>query len=318
MQRKGMAQCAGAVFGVLALIGSATSASAGEQQFDAIDAVEAIGVALTSDFDLAVAVPSAESHVVTPSGGVVLLSADATQGVEMIEPGGVTLGVGLPFAADAEDAAVVDGVMVYDNGNGSTTTPLVYDDGTVQVLTTIADASAPVEYAYPLDLAPGARLVLAADGGAEIRNADGEVTATIAAPWAVDARGLSVPTYYVVDGNTLTQVVSHRGPGTAYPVVADPTFSMGWYFYLHFNRAETKTIASGGWTATGFSALCAGAAAPAGPVAASAIGAACLLQFGSIVYTAGVAENSSPKQCLGVRWNVGAAVSFTYRDSRCK
>ncbi|WP_282847829.1 DUF4258 domain-containing protein [Microbacterium oxydans] len=39
-------------------------------------------------------------------------------------------------------------------------------------------------------------------------------------PWAKDASGASVPTFYGITGSTLTQVVQHQG--AAYPVVADP------------------------------------------------------------------------------------------------
>lgn len=45
----------------------------------------------------------------------------------------------------------------------------------------------------------------------------------IDASWALDANGKPVPTHYEVNGTTLTQVVEHAA-GTAYPVVADPSY----------------------------------------------------------------------------------------------
>jgi acetate kinase len=56
-----------------------------------------------------------------------------------------------------------------------------------------------------------------------------------------------------------------------------------------------------------------------GPAGSAAMMAACLAQLGVIVYTAGVAENSSPKRCLVLKWRPGMVVVIpeTYRDSRC-
>lgn len=47
---------------------------------------------------------------------------------------------------------------------------------------------------------------------------------TIEAPWAVDAKGQPVGTAYSIDGNTLVQTVEIQAD-TAFPVVADPSFS---------------------------------------------------------------------------------------------
>lgn len=50
-----------------------------------------------------------------------------------------------------------------------------------------------------------------------------EAIAYIAAPWAVDANGSPLPTYYSVDGNTVVQTVETTAD-TAFPVVADPSW----------------------------------------------------------------------------------------------
>lgn len=52
--------------------------------------------------------------------------------------------------------------------------------------------------------------------------------ATLAAPWAVDANGKSVPTHYEINGTTVNQVVDTT-PDTAYPVTADP--SVAWWVW---------------------------------------------------------------------------------------
>jgi len=46
----------------------------------------------------------------------------------------------------------------------------------------------------------------------------------IAAPWARDASGRDVPTFYQIDGTTLVLLVEHRGGDWAYGITADPLF----------------------------------------------------------------------------------------------
>ena len=53
-------------------------------------------------------------------------------------------------------------------------------------------------------------------------NAAKQQVATLASPWAHDAKGKTIKTWYEIKGHTLTQVVKHAG--AAYPVTADPWF----------------------------------------------------------------------------------------------
>ncbi len=302
------------------MIWTGVTASAEDAPTVADDTVAAIDDAVGHMLDTAVAVFAADSTVSVGGGVSVDLSSDASDGISIDSPTAGDLEIGLPFADTAGDAQVVDGVMVYDNGNGSSTTPLVQDDGSVQILTMLADADAPTSYEYPFDLAPGASLAMTGQGGVDIVEADGIVSGSIAAPWAIDANGQAVPTHYLVVGDTLTQVIDFDS-STSFPVVADPTFSSGWGLYLHFNVSETGTLATGGWGATFLSGTCAAAASPAGAVVAAAVGLACFATFGAIVYNAGVATRSG--KCVYVKWTPGPGaaavmVSGTYKDKRCK
>ena len=74
------------------------------------------------------------------------------------------------------------------------------------------------------------------------------IIANIESPWAKDANGVDVDTYYVAEGSVLTQIVSYRSADTAYPVIADPYFDRPniVQYRIRFNRAETATMASGG------------------------------------------------------------------------
>lgn len=67
------------------------------------------------------------------------------------------------------------------------------------------------------------RLVLTTTAVAATIDARGAVKVVFEPAWAKDAAGVSVPAHYTVEGNTLTQVVQHRGASdVSYPVVADP------------------------------------------------------------------------------------------------
>ncbi|MBI2411579.1 MAG: hypothetical protein HYV32_06840, partial [Candidatus Kerfeldbacteria bacterium] len=61
-------------------------------------------------------------------------------------------------------------------------------------------------------------------------------------PWAKDAAGNDVETYFTTDGQTLTQHIIHNVEGITYPVTADPRIRKwyGWDFEL--NRSQTYNL----------------------------------------------------------------------------
>ncbi|TQK20863.1 hypothetical protein FBY40_3407 [Microbacterium sp. SLBN-154] len=105
--------------------------------------------------------------------------------------------------------------------NGTSSSAVVKDDGSLQLLTVIEGPDAPDRFAYSLDIPEGATIDFLPDGGALVTK-DGSLVLGIAAPWAVDGNGSAVPTTYELSGSTLTQVVDHRGKDVSYPIVADP------------------------------------------------------------------------------------------------
>lgn len=60
------------------------------------------------------------------------------------------------------------------------------------------------------------------DGGVDALDEHNNIVASIDAPWAYDANGEAVPTYFTIDGKTITQVVEHD-ERFEYGIVADPT-----------------------------------------------------------------------------------------------
>ena len=139
----------------------------------------------------------------------VSVPSDPEQDISLSSEAG-TVEVSVPFAEQAEPLETgTDGVLAYDNGNNTATAAVVHDDGSVQVNTVIDGSSSPARYDYDFDLPEDGRMVLNDDGTVTVVNAEGVFVAGVAAPWARDAAGKSVPTHYEVNGSTLTQVVEH-------------------------------------------------------------------------------------------------------------
>lgn len=142
--------------------------------------------------------------------------------------------ISLPFG-DATDTAEVseDGTVIFDHDNGSSTVPVVKDDGSVQITTVIEDSSAPTRYAYPTDVEGLASIEETESGTLVFSDANGDFLAAIAPAWAKDAAGMDIPTRYEIDGTTVTQVVDHStAAGVQYPVVADPWWGKNLFSYV--------------------------------------------------------------------------------------
>lgn len=91
----------------------------------------------------------------------------------------------------------------------------------MRALVRLTGPTAGKRYRFPL--AGAASLRHRADGSVAILDGKHRELAVIGAAWARDARGRAVPTHYDIQGRTLVQVVDHRRPGVAYPVIADPS-----------------------------------------------------------------------------------------------
>ena len=132
---------------------------------------------------------------------------------------------------------------------------------------------------YELLAIPDGRVVVAKNG---------RFVAGVDKPWAVDAAGEMLRTHYVVDGQTLTQVVE-TDSHTVFPVVADPTIKrhLG-YTVVTFNRTESFTV-------VGTVASCAAFLSKAKAAIAKA------LQVGCGTFAAFSATQLAGGKCLRVR-----------------
>src|SRR5699024_7721426 len=109
-----------------------------------------------------------------------------------------------------------------------------------QTLFVMADDDSDRTHRFDQDVPDGGQIELQDDGSALILDADGTVVATVAAPWAFDAQGRPVPTWYTVsdDGRALIQHVE-PGDDAIFPIIADPDTE-----YTAQQRAEDMKIAN--------------------------------------------------------------------------
>lgn len=159
-----------------------------------------------------------------------------------------TIRVGIPGGNSLSKAVVRRGISIFANEADATAVAVnPLDDGDAQLLVSIGSGNSPTRYRFPITVPDGASLALTEDGGAEVTLADGTLAASIAAPWAIDARQQPVATHFELEGGSLIQVVDHRAQGTAYPVLADPSvFGCDWHTStcVKFTRSETKGLST--------------------------------------------------------------------------
>ncbi|MCM3613898.1 hypothetical protein M3672_05540 [Microbacterium enclense] len=271
------------------------------------------------------------------------LTADATVDVSRDPDANVIVGqqedpvleIPLPGAVHLDTGVESsDGVMVFlGKGDSPDVTVEALPSG-ARVTTVIRSDTADRSFDYALP--DGVTAELRSDGRIELTEqidaAEGEaeivrVVGYVEPAWAIDAAGRHVPTSYAIEDGVLTQHVQ-TDAATTYPVVADPQWSVtSWnQGRIRWNRAETATIAAGGWGATGAAGACGlVGSALAGPPGAAIGSAACLAAGGAAVYTAGVAQNSSPKKCLEMYGTVVFAIQpyfvpwfGTYSGGSCR
>ncbi|HEU4913933.1 MAG TPA: hypothetical protein VFT16_00800 [Candidatus Saccharimonadales bacterium] len=157
------------------------------------------------------------------AGAQIDIPKDISDGVAINSIGVPSLDITLPNADNADDAKkVAAGTVAYAGNNGSANAVQATEDGGVRMLTIIDRSDAPTTYDYGVSVPDNGDIVITKDGGANILGSNSEVIATVATPWAKDALGKTIHTYFSTDGTTLTQHIEHDIPGVVYPVTADP------------------------------------------------------------------------------------------------
>jgi hypothetical protein len=182
------------------------------------------------------------SSATMTDGELVLEGTDATVVIpsSSSEPiliqGEVEVRVSLPEEGDVPRILEGElGAAVVDHGNGASSVPVVHQDGSLQIATVLSDSSAPSEYAYSISVEGASSISIQEDGSVFYLDSAGDYLAGVVAPWARDANGKDLPTYFKVDGVLLTQYIDHSGPDVKYPVVADPWLGQDLFGAVKYN-----------------------------------------------------------------------------------
>ncbi|TXK19758.1 hypothetical protein [Homoserinibacter sp. GY 40078] len=216
------------------LVAVPTSAAHAEAARDSI--AESLAATVSNQTPPSVQIESSEAVDPQPLEGGYLLVAPGSERVAVIPEsidGDIEfasgLAVSLPTEAGAEDAtqASTGGVVYEGSADQEASLVIMSAADSVRIHTVIHGPRASTEYTYSLEggtptLMPDGSVVIHAQRGDDPRETSAEI-GSVEPPWAVDARGQSVPTRFEVRGNALVQIVDFD-LDTAFPVVADPDF----------------------------------------------------------------------------------------------
>lgn len=168
--------------------------------------------------------PSEQGVIVSNDTGEELLIQDAH--------GGSTVRIGLPVAEDVEPRVTEYGDVVFDaTQEGAQVLVQELDVTNEPLLQAAARAVFTIEsydvdplFAMDLDIPGAVEITQNDDGSVTFTNSNSDILAYIGAPWALDAAGESVATWYEIEDGKLYQYVDHLAREHVYPIVADPPF----------------------------------------------------------------------------------------------
>lgn len=108
------------------------------------------------------------------------------------------------------------------------------EDGSVQIIFSIDSSSSSSRYEFPID-ADYSDIKIFNDGSAIATDSKGEFVFGIASPWAHDATGQQVPTWFEISHEGIVQVVDHTSGEFNYPITADPWLGVDLYTNVYIS-----------------------------------------------------------------------------------
>ncbi|GIG41119.1 DUF2599 domain-containing protein [Cellulomonas phragmiteti] len=175
----------------------------------------------------------------------ITLALDLDAGVAQLElADDVTVAIPVGDSARVGELTTGDAVVVTEEDTAFAA--LEKDDGSVQVIYSITGQDSPTHYPFTIDADDDAQWHTLGNGGVVLLDQAGRIVLGAAAPWAVDAAGVAVPTRFEVTDGVITQVVDHRTEGVTYPVVADPWLGIDLFsnVWRHTDRGDLRVNAT--------------------------------------------------------------------------
>lgn len=133
----------------------------------------------------------------------------------------------------------LEDAMIYHRAGAADVVAHVLPDGAVQMVGVLQDGQDGVQYSFTDS---GDLIWQSQEDGGGTLTRGGEIVATVSAPWATDADGKQLPTWYEYQEGNLVQQIDTDG--VTYPIVADPKVGIGNGVYFYFNRNEATSIVS--------------------------------------------------------------------------
>jgi len=174
------------------------------------------------------------------------------------EEGDLDLEIKIPEPEEVDDVILDNDQIIFSNQDEDYDTVVENIDGGVRQVINIESRKAPSEYEFEMDLADGDFLEKQVDGSAVIKDKNGEIKTTIFKPWAKDANGTELETFYEIESSTLIQKINLESENVAFPIVADPIWcgnairSVRWINRGGVYSASVYPTWCGAWGGGGF------------------------------------------------------------------
>lgn len=217
----------------LVLLFSQTSIPANALSSEEVTHLSSTTPLRTSDFEgqLSATAAGDSIHFLTPDLEPAASATKTPEGVQIASATqeGQAIGFSIPKAGKPQADSTGKNVVL--RGNDDDTSFMVSSQhGVTSIRQILESPSSSPRITY--DAVGIDHIEINDDGGASLytESDDGSYTTVgyVAEPWAYDANGVSVDTWFETDGRSLTQVVDHTSKSYAYPIMADPSWSEIW------------------------------------------------------------------------------------------
>lgn len=169
-------------------------------------------------------IANSDGRLVTKNKQTTISMSNHTAGPIKVSTQNFTLEISLPESMNnGQIEKLTSGPIAFENDQGLALVPIVKADGSLQVVALYSKPSSIDRLTFALKLPEDFSLTLNSKSGiVEILSPDKVLVGGIAAAWAQDAYGKSIPTHYELTGENLTQVIDFSSGQYSYPVTADP------------------------------------------------------------------------------------------------
>jgi Protein of unknown function (DUF2599) len=135
---------------------------------------------------------------------------------------GTKVDIGVPKEFNTSNQQTLEDKIVYKSNSENVDLIVENVDGGIRQVILIKDKDQPNRYEFPMNLEEGQKLVSNQGESINVVDKDNKRVLTILKPWAKDANGKDLQTYYKIENNTLVQYINFDN--AVFPITADPTW----------------------------------------------------------------------------------------------